>query len=473
MVRADNKEELTSNSESRGAHIFLSYSRADAAVMKRVRKELDKYDITVWTDEGLTPGTESWKTTIEEAIRSATGMVVILSPRSYKSKWVKRELGYAIAQGVKIYPILASGDESNAIPIELINSQWTDIREKSNAADQVEKLVNAIKGGTDIEVESSLKLPFKLRAQKFIRKYGWIIATISVIITVLAVTYQFGDYPTISAIFVSPTNANTLIETPTETLEPPTTTNSPSPSSTDIPTLTLVFSATPTTTGTITQTLTSTLTPSLTMTPAVTLPAIVEADCVPKGTLRQKAYVVEAIDGATLKVRIAGDIFLVQYLGISVPEKEDYFGIYAHYKSVELVVDQWVTLVSGKNGQDANEYLQRYVFVGNTFVNHELIRQGFAYAEHGTSAGTCSDIFEYAQNQAQLSPAGMWKPTNTPWPSPAPGEPPCTCWADTRNCDTFRTQSEAQACFEYCQGLGNGDVHNLDDGDNWACESLP
>ena len=461
------------NNESDGGQIFLSYSRADAAVMKRVRKVLNKHDIKVWTDEGLSPGTESWKTTIEEAIRSATGMVVILSPRSYKSKWVKRELGYAIAQGLKIFPILASGDESNAIPIELINSQWADIREKSNAADQLEKLVTAIKEGTDLEAELPLKPTIKFRAQKLIRKYGWGIAVAGVIIFGLAVLYQIGVYPTIQAIFASPTYTISLTETPTETLEPSTTTNSSSPSSTELPTQTAVFTATPTTTGTITQTLTSTLTPSLTMTPAVTLPVIVEANCVPKGTLRQKAYVVEAIDSATLKVRIAGDVYHVRYLGVGVPEKDAYFGIYSHYKSVELVVDQWVTLVSGQNGQDTDEYLQRYVFVGDIFVNHELIRQGFAYAESGTSAGACSENFEHAQNQAQLSPAGMWKPTNTPWPSPAPGEPPCTCWGDTRNCDSFRTQPEAQACFEYCQGLGNGDVHNLDDGDNWACENLP
>ena len=454
-------------------HIFLSYSRADAAVMKRVRNVLEKHNYIIWTDDDLTPGTESWKTAIEDAIRCAIGMVVILSPRSYKSKWVKRELGYAFAQGVKIFPILASGDESNAIPIELINSQWTDIREKSKAENQLDKLVIAIKGGTDLEIEPPLKPPIKFRTQEFIRKYGWGIAVVGVIIIGLAVLYQIGAYPTIQALFVSPTYTNTLAETPTATQKLPTTTNSPSPISTNTPTLTAVFTTTPTTTGTITQTLMSTLTPSLTMNPAVTLPAITEAECVPKGSLRQKAYVVEAIDGATLKVRIAGDIYHVRYLGINVPEKEAYFGIYAHYKSIELVVDQWVTLVSGQNGQDNDEYLQRYVFVGDIFVNHELIRQGFAYAESGTPADACADIFEHAQNQAQLSPAGMWKPTNTPWPSPAPGEPPCTCWGDTRNCDSFRTQTEAQACFEYCLGLGNGDVHNLDDGDNWACESLP
>ena len=40
-------------------HIFLSYSRADAAVMKRVRNVLEKHNYIIWTDDDLTPGTES------------------------------------------------------------------------------------------------------------------------------------------------------------------------------------------------------------------------------------------------------------------------------------------------------------------------------------------------------------------------------------------------------------------------------
>jgi endonuclease YncB( thermonuclease family) len=306
-----------------------------------------------------------------------------------------------------------------------------------------------------------------------IKENGGIIGVVVGIITILGILLQFSDSPSIQAFFASPKFTYTVSTTPTATPNPPTETNTPSLSPTDTPTPTEIIPATLIPTSTASQIPTDILTPSPTPTPAVTLPAIGEADCVPKGTLRQKAYVLEVIDGDTLKVRIDGDIYLVQYLGITVPEKEAYFGIYAVYKNVELVAGQWVTLVNDQNSQDLEGYLPRYVFVDETFVNYEMVRQGFAFAGGLPPADACADFFSHTQNQAQLSPAGMWKPTVTPWPSPAPGEPPCTCWADTRNCDSFRTQSEAQACFEYCQGLGYGDVHKIDDGDNWACESLP
>ena len=51
---------------------------------------------------------------------------------------------------------------------------------------------------------------------------------------------------------------------------------------------------------------------------------------------------------------------------------------------------------------------------------------------------------------------------------------PCLCYADLYNCDDFSTQAAAQACFNYCQSLGAGDVHHLDnDHDGIACEGLP
>jgi hypothetical protein len=48
------------------------------------------------------------------------------------------------------------------------------------------------------------------------------------------------------------------------------------------------------------------------------------------------------------------------------------------------------------------------------------------------------------------------------------------CDTDTYNCADFETQAEAQAVYDYCDGLGFGDVHRLDaDGDGVVCESLP
>lgn len=60
-------------------------------------------------------------------------------------------------------------------------------------------------------------------------------------------------------------------------------------------------------------------------------------------------------------------------------------------------------------------------------------------------------------------------PTDTPTPAPFL----CDCSGDLYDCDYFRTQAEAQSCYDYCLPRA-GDIHALDpDGNGQACESLP
>jgi hypothetical protein len=48
---------------------------------------------------------------------------------------------------------------------------------------------------------------------------------------------------------------------------------------------------------------------------------------------------------------------------------------------------------------------------------------------------------------------------------------PCSCTGDIYNCGDFASQTSAQACYDYCKSLGEGDIHKLDrDNDGRACE---
>lgn len=124
--------------------IFLSYSHKDIEIMRQVRADLDASGFSIWTDESLVPGTESWKNSIENAIQNTHTLVVILSPDSKQSVWVERELDYAHACNVPVFPLLARGDtEVSAIPFQLINMQRADIR--LNYREGIQELVTAIR----------------------------------------------------------------------------------------------------------------------------------------------------------------------------------------------------------------------------------------------------------------------------------------------------------------------------------------
>jgi hypothetical protein len=110
-------------------HVFISYSRRDADLVRHLVRDLRADGLLVWVDEeGLEPGTPEWGAAIGDAIERAGSVVAVLSPDAEKSPWVGRELNHAEKFGVRIIPILVRGDERNAVPFLLATTQWIDGR---------------------------------------------------------------------------------------------------------------------------------------------------------------------------------------------------------------------------------------------------------------------------------------------------------------------------------------------------------
>ena len=118
-------------STSSAPYFFLSYSREDTAKQKRIVRELRERGINVWVDiENLTPGTPTWEREIEKAIRGSTGIVVLLSPESNNSEWVRREISFGEQHRKRIFPVLIEGDDHTSTPLRLVSHQRVDLRTK-------------------------------------------------------------------------------------------------------------------------------------------------------------------------------------------------------------------------------------------------------------------------------------------------------------------------------------------------------
>jgi hypothetical protein len=108
--------------------VFISYSRDDAAFVKKLRMRLKQAKLSTWLDvEGLKPGTQ-WQPELEKALRTASAMVVCLSPRSANSSFVTFEWSYAMGAGVKVFPVLA---EETPMHPWLSRFQWIDLSGKN------------------------------------------------------------------------------------------------------------------------------------------------------------------------------------------------------------------------------------------------------------------------------------------------------------------------------------------------------
>lgn len=97
-------------------------------MMKRIKTSLDSAGLTVWVDSELEVGSQSWKKDIENALRSSQFFVVILSPDAKQSKWVGCEITVATWLNLPIFPVLIRGDNLEAVPFDLVESNWVDLR---------------------------------------------------------------------------------------------------------------------------------------------------------------------------------------------------------------------------------------------------------------------------------------------------------------------------------------------------------
>jgi len=210
-----------------------------------------------------------------------------------------------------------------------------------------------------------------------------------------------------------------------------------------------------------------------------TLPPGGAAACVSASTQRQVGEVIQVFDGDMIMVRIGDDDALVRYIGIDAPGLDDPFGEEASDANRDLVSGEQVTLVRDVTNFDSEGNLLRYVFVGDIFVNNELVRLGYAEAVDPGPDSACSDLFQSTEDSARSKNVGIWEPQSeltstleplwTDTPSPLIGK--CTCdGEDNLECDDFRTWIDATQCFLKCNRRGKGDFYNLDpDGDNIAC----
>ena len=128
-----------------------------------------------------------------------------------------------------------------------------------------------------------------------------------------------------------------------------------------------------------------------------------------------KARVVRVIDGDTIEVSISGTIYKVRYIGIDTPELDDERPEFcalaqeATRYNRQLVEGENVRLEKDVSETDKYGRLLRYVYVENTFVNAELVRQGLAWAKTYEPDTKYQGTLEEAEAEARQDKIGIWQ----------------------------------------------------------------
>ncbi|MFM8322070.1 MAG: thermonuclease family protein [Chloroflexota bacterium] len=214
------------------------------------------------------------------------------------------------------------------------------------------------------------------------------------------------------------------------------------------------------------------------------------AYCLPQDSPRSQGLVTKIVDGETLEIAYGQSVVTVKLIGVDAPSignPPEWQAAQAYGFAVSLVNGKTVTLVQdAQNFDPQTGQFSFYVLSGNTFVNYEMIRQGFGRAVSQPPNVSCDNAFIAAQVEAQGSVRGVWQATPAPtWTisptptitfTPAPATPtttpPCACKAN-KSCSQFTSQAAAQQCYNYCRR--NFNIFVLPDNNNngKVCEGLP
>ena len=126
------------------------------------------------------------------------------------------------------------------------------------------------------------------------------------------------------------------------------------------------------------------------------------------------AYVLRAVDGDTIEVRIGGQHEDVRYIGVDTPETVkpgtpvQCFGPQAHRFNARLVAHRRVRLVFGEERRDVYDRLLAYVYLGRRFVNAELAARGFARTLTIPPNDRFAKRFKRLQTAAARAGRGLW-----------------------------------------------------------------
>ncbi len=111
--------------------IFLSYNREDASVARLYAEAFEREGLSVWWDTALRSG-EAYDEVTEAALRGAKAVVVLWSPRSIVSRWVRAEATIA-DRNKTLVPVMIEPCER---PIMFELTQTADLSHWDGRADE-------------------------------------------------------------------------------------------------------------------------------------------------------------------------------------------------------------------------------------------------------------------------------------------------------------------------------------------------
>jgi tetratricopeptide (TPR) repeat protein len=148
--------------------VFISHSSLDREIVKReIISPLQAHGVDTWYSTEDIQTTSEWERQIRNALTKCEWFLVVLSPRSVESAWVRREVHWAVMKRTnKIITVMLENCEPEDLHLGLLPIQYIDFREGNKEA--LERLL-AVWG---LDKASQVKSLYRV-AQDHIVKEEW------------------------------------------------------------------------------------------------------------------------------------------------------------------------------------------------------------------------------------------------------------------------------------------------------------
>jgi hypothetical protein len=153
--------------------VFLSYSRQDAAFVRRLVAAFEAAGCDVFVDEDDIPAASAWREKIEDGIAGSDNIVFVLSPAFAASAECARELRHAIAKGKRLIPI--ARDACEGVPAQLAERNYVWFRDDDDFERAFAVLLAAVRTDLDVTHQHSRFVLRQVDWQAHGRSGAWLL----------------------------------------------------------------------------------------------------------------------------------------------------------------------------------------------------------------------------------------------------------------------------------------------------------
>jgi len=106
--------------------VFISYSRTDSDIARKLNEALQELGKTTWFDQESIPAGSDFQQEIYQGIESADNFLFIISPKSISSPYCADEVAYAEQLNKRFVTVLHQQISGEKLPTSLAKIQWID-----------------------------------------------------------------------------------------------------------------------------------------------------------------------------------------------------------------------------------------------------------------------------------------------------------------------------------------------------------